>query len=134
MTLFISIFSMLMVMLANHPTDSGAVPKSNLQEEVLTEVRLQRSLAKRPSRIGQGKKRQRSGNNQKKKQEPKSKRKGRKSANRDEAKPAKGKFMSRKFDPNFEFRACDYLDLVEVGYRERSDFDCKPGDKFVFKV
>ena len=40
----------------------------------------------------------------------------------------------RKFDPNFEFRACDYLDLVEVGYRERSDFDCKPGDKFVFKV
>ena len=44
MTLFISIFSILMVILANHPTDSGAVPKSNLQEEVLTEVRLQRSL------------------------------------------------------------------------------------------
>ena len=32
------------------------------------------------------------------------------------------------------FQACDYLDLGEVGHRERSDFDCKPGDKFVFKV
>ncbi len=32
------------------------------------------------------------------------------------------------------FQACDYLDLGEVGHRQRSDFDCKPGDKFVFKV
>ena len=32
------------------------------------------------------------------------------------------------------FQACDYLDLGEVGRRQRSDFDCKPGDKFVFKV
>ena len=32
------------------------------------------------------------------------------------------------------FQACDYLDLGEVGHRQRSDFDCKPEDKFVFKV
>ena len=84
MTLFISIFSILMVILANHPTDSGAVPKSNLQEEVLTEVRLQRSSA---------------GSHMKKR-----------------PKRAKKNQGGRKFDPNFEFRACDYLDLVEVGY------------------
>ena len=37
--------------------------------------------------------------------------------------------------PDFDrFQACDYLDLGEVGHRQRSDFDCKPGDKFVFKV
>ena len=130
MTLFISIFSILMVILANHPTNSGA---SNLQEEVISltsvitsswrfeapEVRLQRSERHmKPLKRGR-KKHQRSKKNHnksKKKQTGKSKRKGRKSANRDEAKPAKGKFMSRKFDPNFEFRACDYLDLVEVGY------------------
>ena len=37
--------------------------------------------------------------------------------------------------PDFDrFQACDYLDLGEVGHRQRSDFDCKPEDKFVFKV
>ena len=115
MTLFISIFSILMVILANHPTNSGAVPKSSLQEEVLTEVRLQRSVAESHKRGRKlGKKQERSGKNQKKsakKQERKSKRKGKKSAKKDLTKPAK-----RKFDPNFEFKACDYLDLVEVGY------------------
>merc|ERR1719378_1737150 len=34
----------------------------------------------------------------------------------------------------FEFQACDYLDLVEVGYRLNSDYDCEPGDKFLFKA
>ena len=122
MTLFISIFSILMVILANHPTDSGAVPK--------TEVRLQRSLVEghmKPStRIRKvGKKHTNSKKNSKKskknqqnsaeKQTGKSQRKGRKSAKK--AQSAKRKFMGgRKFDPNFEFRACDYLDLVEVGY------------------
>ena len=119
MTLFISIFSILMVILANHPSNSGALPKSNLQEEVLTELRLQRSLADR------SKKPQKSAKNQQKNQERKSKRKGHKSA----ARPGK-----RAFDPNFEFRACDYLDLVEVGYRQNSDSNCSPGDKFIFKV
>merc|ERR1712198_727581 len=49
MTSFISIFSILMVILANHPTNSGAVPKSNKlqQQDALTELteRMQRSLA-----------------------------------------------------------------------------------------
>ena len=58
----------------------------------------------------------------------KSPRKGQDSAKRNPAEERVGK------QAGFEFRACDYLDLVEVGYRERSDFDCKPGDKFVFKV
>ena len=34
-------------------------------------------------------------------------------------------------DPD-RYKHCDYLDLVEVGYRE--DSICKPGDKMVFKV
>ena len=34
-------------------------------------------------------------------------------------------------DPD-RYNHCDYLDLVEVGYRE--DSICKPGDKVVFKV
>ena len=46
-------------------------------------------------------------------------------------KPTKRKEKQSDFDG---FQACDYLDLGEVGHRERSDFDCKPGDKFVFKV
>ena len=33
-----------------------------------------------------------------------------------------------------KFKHCDYLNLLEVGYRARSDFDCKAGDKFLFKV
>merc|ERR1712200_384095 len=33
-------------------------------------------------------------------------------------------------DPD-RYKHCDYLDLVEVGYRE--DSTCKPGDKMVFK-
>ena len=33
-----------------------------------------------------------------------------------------------------KFKHCDYLNLLEVGYRARSDFSCKAGDKFLFKV
>ena len=109
MTLFISIFSILMVILPNHPTNSGTVPKSNLQ--VLTEVRLQRSSAGSGQKLGKSKQKS------ERKLKRKSKRKGKKSAKRRaQTKLAKRKFMDRKFDPNFEFRACDYLDLVEVGY------------------
>ena len=36
-----------------------------------------------------------------------------------------------KPDPD-RYNHCDYLDLVEVGYRQ--DSECKPGDKMVFKV
>ena len=48
-----------------------------------------------------------------------------------EMKSTKRKEKQSNFDG---FQACDYLDLGEVGHRQRSDFDCKPGDKFVFKV
>ena len=48
-----------------------------------------------------------------------------------EMKSTKRKEKQSDFDG---FQACDYLDLGEVGHRQRSDFDCKPGDKFVFKV
>ena len=34
-------------------------------------------------------------------------------------------------DPD-RYNHCDYIDLVEVGYRE--DSTCKPGDKVIFKV
>merc|ERR1711981_1267387 len=100
-----------------------------LQEEVITEVRLQRSLAEHHKRGRKlGKMHQKSSKKQKKKQERKSKRRGHK--------PAKRKFMSGDFDPKseFEFRACDYLDLVEVGYRQNSSSNCSPGDKFIFKA
>ena len=113
MTLFISIFSILMVILANHPTDSGAVQKSNLQEE----VRLQRSLVEGSSKLGKKHQRSRkSHKNSAKKLKRKSKRKGNKSVKKSQPIPGKRKFMDGKFDPNFEFKACDYLDLVEVGY------------------
>merc|ERR1719385_12216 len=65
------------------------------------------------------------------KQQRKSKRRGDKSSKRAETKPAKR--MNGK-EGGFEFRACDYLDLVEVGYRPNSDYNCEPGDKFLFKA
>ena len=34
-------------------------------------------------------------------------------------------------DPD-RYKHCDYIDLVEVGYRE--DSLCEPGDQIVFKV
>ena len=50
---------------------------------------------------------------------------------RAESKPAKR--MNGK-QGDFEFQACDYLDLVEVGYRPGSDFNCAPGGEFLFEV
>ena len=47
---------------------------------------------------------------------------------------AKESRMSGKQNTDFEFQACDYLDLVEVGYRQSSDYNCAPGQKFLFKV
>merc|ERR1712198_73655 len=156
MTSFISIFSILMVILANHPTNSGAVPKSNKlqQQDALTELteRMQRSLAEpeqshmKPAKRGKKlAKKQRSGKKGKKsakKQEGKSKRRGGKSSKRAKTKPVKrmngketkpSKRMKEK-QSSFEFRSCDYLDLVEVGQRPNSDFDCGIGDKFLFKA
>ena len=130
-----------MVILANHPTNSGAVPKSNKlqQQDALTELtERMRSLAeshmklakrgrKLATKLRPGKKRQMSVN----KQERKSKRRGVKSSKRAESKPAKR--MNGK-QGDFEFQACDYLDLVEVGYRPGSDFNCAPGGEFLFEV
>merc|ERR1719300_99153 len=90
-------------------------------------------------------KKQRSGKKGKKsakKQERKSKRRGGKSSKGAKTKPAKkmngketkpSKRMKEK-QSSFEFRSCDYLDLVEVGQRPNSDFDCKIGDKFLLKA
>merc|ERR1719295_2430968 len=61
----------------------------------------------------------------------KSKRKGVKSSKGAETRPAKRKSGKQN---GFEFQACDYLDLVEVGYRPNSDYNCEPGDKFLFKA
>ena len=141
MTSFVSIFSILMVILVNHSTNSGALQKSNLRQNI--EARMQRPVAEsyiKPAKKGRkltkkhgetGKKHQKSFRSHKKsavQDQRKSPRKGQDSAKRNPAEERVGK------QAGFEFRACDYLDLVEVGYRERSDFDCKPGDKFVFKV
>jgi len=156
MTMFISIFSILMVIMVNmHSTNSGAVPGSkNLQErDVLPEVRMQRSaLAEPAKKRGKklGKKKQRSGKkgqksakkNQKKsakKQERKSRRRGGQESakkRRPETKPAisKQSRMSGRQNTDFKFQACDYLDLVEVGYRQSSDYNCAPGQKFLFKA
>merc|ERR1719378_300016 len=46
-------------------------------------------------------------------------------------KPAK---RMKEKQGGFEFRSCDYLDLVEVGHRLNSDYDCGIGDKFLFKA
>ena len=81
MTLFISIFSILMVILANHPPNSGAIPNSNLRKEVSSELRTQRN--------------------------------GRKFSKRGDTVP--GKKMRGKQDLDFEFKSCDYVNLVEVG-------------------
>merc|ERR1719234_2360931 len=139
--------------MVNHSTNSGAVPESkNLQQQdILPEVRMQRSaLADPAKKRGQqsGKKRQRSGKkgqkqksakkNQKKsgkRQERKSRRRGQDKKNKVETKPAIAKQrMSGKQDTDFEFQACDYLDLVEVGYRQDSDYNCTQGSKFLFKA
>ena len=130
-----------MVILANHPTNSGAVPKSNeIQQNALTELteRMQRSLAEGHMKTAMGgrkmTKKQRSGKKRQKsakKQAMKSKRKGVKSPKRAETRPAKRKSGKQG---GFKFQACDYLDLVEVGYRPNSDYNCEPGDKFLFKV
>ena len=138
MTLSISLFSIMMVILAsNHPTNSGAVPKSNLQQEVLANVRMQRSLAERNmehTRRGRKseKKRQKNQKKSAKKQERKPERKGHKTSKR--VKAVSGKRMSGTQRSDFELRACDYVDLVEIGHRQRSDWDCGQGQKFVFKV
>merc|ERR1719234_788511 len=153
MNMFISIFSILVVIMVNHSTNSGAVPESKhlQQQDVLPEVRMQRSaLAEPAKKRGQksGKKRQRSGKkgqkSAKKNQKKSAKRQERKSRRKDqdksakksaETKPAIAKQrMSRKQDTDFEFQACDYLDLVEVGYRQDSDYNCTQGSKFLFKA
>ena len=81
MTLFISIFAILMVILGNHPPNSGAVQKLNLRKEVSTEFRTQRN--------------------------------GRKFTKKGDT--VHGKKMRGKQDLDFEFKSCDYVDLVEVG-------------------
>ena len=109
---------------------------------------MQQSLAENKNKHSKsggklGKKRQRSGKNHqrsakkqkkssKKRVTRKSKRKGHKSAERGERKPLKR--MSGKQSENFKFRSCDYVDLVEVGHRKQSDYNCSVGDKFVLKV
>merc|ERR1719180_520207 len=105
MKMFISIFSILMVIMVNHSTNSGAVPESkNLQQQdVLPEVRMQRSALADPAKkrgLKLGRKRQRSGKNGKKsakksqkksakKQGRKSGRKSKKSAKKSQKKSAK---------------------------------------------
>merc|ERR1719234_3106034 len=141
--------------MVNHSTNSGAVPESkNLQQQdVLPEVRMQRSALADPAKkrgLKSGKKRQRSGKkgrksaSAKKSQKKSAKRQERKSRRRSqdksekktaEMKPAIAKQrMSGKQDTDFEFQACDYLDLVEVGYRQDSDYNCTQGSKFLFKA
>ena len=55
-----------------------------------------------------------------------------KSSKRAKTKPVKR--LSGKQTVNFEFSSCDYVDLVEVGHRKQSDYNCSMGDKFVLKV
>merc|ERR1712181_87727 len=135
-------------------TNSGAVPESKhlQQQDLLPEVRMQRSaLAEPAKKRGQqsGKKRQRSGkkgqkSKAKKNQKKSAKRQERKTRRKDQDKSVKKKVetkpaiakqrMSGKQDTDFEFQACDYLDLVEVGYRQDSDYNCTQGSKFLFKA
>merc|ERR1719180_527696 len=121
--------------MVNHSTNSGAVPGSKKlqQQDLLPEVRMQRSALAEPAKKNRGqksgKKPQKSAKKSQKKsakrQEKKSRRRGQEKKNKVETKPAIAKQrMSGKQDTDFEFQACDYLDLVEVGYRQDSDYNC----------
>ena len=148
MTSFISLFCLIVITVVVHPGNCGAVPSSSLQQDhPASNVRNQRSLGS-PGRP--------SGRKHKKRQKPKKsvkrnqkfKRKLRKTKKRQERKSKATGNMSAKVvqkksvarakgkqsEFNGTFQHCDYLDLTEVGYRQTSDFNCTPGDKFLFKV
>ena len=156
MTSPISIIALVVVITVNHATISAAVPRTNRHQD-LTEAKLQGSLSEshikpvmhRRKQHRKHEKKHRSQNIEKtstkghgKKHRRKLRRKHRKSekgAKLNKSPLRKGK--QSEFD---DFRHCDYLDLVEVGctlyiqlkvgHRQRSDFNCAPGGKFVFKV
>ena len=148
MTSFISLFCLILITVVVHPGNCGAVPSSSLQQDhPASNVRNQRSLDSlgRPLRR-KHKKRQKPKTSGKKNQ--KLKRKLRKTKKRQERKSKAADKISaevvqkksvarakgRQSEFNGTFQHCDYLDLTEVGYRQTSDFNCAPGDKFIFKV
>ena len=146
MTSFISLFCLIVITVVVHPGNSGAVPSSSLQQDhPASNVRNQRSSGspRRPLRR-KHKKRQKPKNSVKRNQ--KLKRKLRKTKKRQERRSKAADKISAKVvqeksvaktnerQSEFNFQHCDYLDLTEVGYRQTSDFNCAPGDKFLFKV
>ena len=148
MTSFISVFCLIVITVFVHPGNCGAVPSSSLQQDhPASNVRSQRSLGSLGRPLGRKhKKRQKPKTSSKKNQ--KVKRKLKKSKKRQERrskaadkisakvvqKNSVARAKGRQSEFNGTFQHCDYLDLTEVGYRQTSDFNCAPGDKFLFKV
>ena len=164
MTSFIPIFAILMMVMMNHSTDSGAVSKSNPRQNV--EMRKSRSFAKSKTKRSKkytflAKNYQKSAerdkmparNNEKKsaKNYQKSTKKGKgqtfakegpkrsaknyqKSPKKRRKKQQESTMKSQQQMEFGDFEHCDYIDLREVGYRRCSDFYCKPGGKFLFQV
>ena len=148
MTSFISLFCLILITVVVHPGNCGAVPSSSLQQDhPASNVRNQRSLGlpgrplkrkhkKRQKPRTSGKKNQklkRKLMKSKKRQTRKSKAAGNMSAKVVQTESV-AKTNGRQSEFNGTFQHCDYLDLTEVGYRQTSDFNCAPGDKFLFKV
>ena len=92
MTSLIPILAILIMVIINHSTDSGAVSESNPHKDL--QFRMSRSF--------------------------------------ENSKNKKHKSSAVPGQKQMELKHCDYIDLVEVGYRE--DSTCKPGDKVIFKV
>ena len=139
MTSFISIFAILMVVIINLSTNSGAISKAKPHQNL--ELRKFRSFSKSgTSKKGKFSTNNRymsvqNGRNSDKKGQEKSSKKNQKMR-----KPKGQKKLPKKHEKSAmkgqrqNFVHCDYIDLHELGHRGCSDFDCKPGGKFLVKV
>ena len=139
MTSAISIFAILMVVIINLSTNSGAISKAKPHQNL--ELRKFRSFSK----SGTSKKGKFSANNRHMsvKNGRNSDKKGQKKSskkNQKMRKPKGQKKLPKKHEKSAmkgqrqNFVHCDYIDLHELGHRGCSDFDCKPGGKFLVKV
>ena len=139
MTSVIPIFALMMLVMINHSTDSGAVSKSNPHQNF--EIRKSRSFEK--SKTGHFKKDLFPAKNYQRSavRGQKPFKKGQKMSAKMSRKKNKMKLTKKHQESAIksqqqmelkDFRHCDYIDLREVGHRQCSD--CRPGGKFLFQV
>ena len=147
-----------MVVIINLSTNSGAVSEAKSHHNL--ETRKFRSLAKsatstkgefssknRHKLVQNGQKsdkksQKKSAKKTQRSRKPIGQKKHKKSAKKTQKseKPKGQKEVSKKHEKSAKkgkkknFSHCDYIDLHELGHRGCSDFDCKPGGKFLVKV